>query len=69
MNSKGIRSMKKKQIVIKTPCSVSDVRAYLHVVSHEGHLHDVFVRGEKGKIVIEFDDDRQTPSVSKAKRS
>lgn len=61
--------MKKKQIVIKTPCSASDVRAYLHVVSHEGHLHDVFVCGEKGKIVIEFDDDRQAPSVSKTKRS
>ena len=60
--------MKKKQIIIKTPCSVSDVRAYLHVVSHEHHWHDAFVRGEKGKIVIEFDDDRQVPSVSKAKK-
>ena len=62
--------MKKKQIVIKTPCSVSDVKAYLqHVVSHEDHWHDAFVRGEKGKLVIEFDDDRQAPSVSKAKSS
>ena len=61
--------MKKKQIVIKTPCSVSDVKACLHVVSHERHWHDAFVRGEKGKLVIEFYDDRQVPSVSKAKRS
>ena len=61
--------MKKKQIIIKTPCSVSDAKAYLHVVSHERHWHDAFVRGEKGKIVIEFYDDRQIPSVSKAKRS
>ena len=61
--------MKKKQIVIKTPCSVSDVKAYLHVVSHERHWHDAFVRGEKGKLVIEFYDDRQVPSVSKAKSS
>ena len=61
--------MKKKQIVIKTPCSVSDVKACLHVVSHERHWHDVFVRGEKGKLVIEFYDDRQAPSVSKAKSS
>ena len=60
--------MKKKQIIIKTPCSVSDARAYLHVVSHERHRHDAFVRGEKDKIVIEFDDDRQAPSVSKAKK-
>ena len=60
--------MKKKQIIIKTPCSVSDVRAYLHVVSREGHWHDAFVRGEKGKIVIEFDDDRQAPSIPKAKK-
>ena len=61
--------MKKKQIVIKTPCSVSDAKAYLNEVFHERHWHDAFVRGEKGKLVIEFYDDRQALSVSKAKRS
>lgn len=69
MNCKSAPKTMKKRIIIDTPCSVPDVEAFLHIVSHEGHWHDAVVRGEKGNIVIEFDDDSQTPSVSKARRS
>jgi len=41
-------------IVIDTPCSVSDVESFLHIVSHEGHWHDAIVKGENGKIILEF---------------
>lgn len=44
----------KKQITIETPCSVSDVEAFLHIVSHEGHWHDAEVIGKNGKIIIEY---------------
>jgi len=39
------------------PCSVKDMEGFLHIVSHEGHWHDAVVRGEDGKIVIEFEID------------
>lgn len=47
----------KKTITIQTPCSVSDVESFLHIISHEGHWHDAVVFGEKGQIRIEFEDD------------
>lgn len=50
----------KRQISIDTPCSVSDIEAFLHIVSHEGHWHDAVVHGKDGCIVIEYDDDRAT---------
>lgn len=53
----------KKRISIDTPCSVSDVEAFLHIVSHEGHWHDGEVIGMEGKIIIEYVDDTQTEGV------
>lgn len=47
----------KKHIVIETPCSVSDVEAFLHIISNEGHWHDAIVLGRNGNIIIEFNDD------------
>lgn len=50
---------KKKHIIIDTPCSVSDMEAFLHIVSHEGHWHDAVIKGEDGKIIIEFELDEK----------
>lgn len=47
----------KRHISIDTPCSVSDMEGFLHIVSHEGHWHDAIVKGEDGKIIIEFEVD------------
>ena len=47
----------KKHITIDTPCSVSDMEAFLHIIAHEGHWHDAIVKGEDGKIIIEFEVD------------
>jgi len=51
------KSTKTKHIVIDTPCSVSDMEGFLHIVSHEGHWHDAMIKGEDGKIIIEFEAD------------
>ena len=48
---------KLQHISIDTPCSVSDMEGFLHIVSYEGHWHDAIVKGEDGKIVIEFEVD------------
>ena len=45
---------KLKHIIIDTPCAVSDMENFLHIVANEGHWHDAIVKGEAGKIVIEF---------------
>ena len=47
----------KKRITIDIPCSVSGMEAFLHIVAHEGHWHDAIVKGEDGKIIIEFEVD------------
>lgn len=47
----------KKTITIDTPCSVTDVENFLHIVSHEGHWHDAVVKATDRKLVIEFNDD------------
>jgi len=54
---KNVKNSKSRKITIDTPCSVSDMEGFLHIVSHEGHWHDAVVRGVDGKIVIEFEVD------------
>jgi len=56
-NCKHSKQNGKKHIIIDTPCSVSDMESFLHVVSHEGHWHDAIIKGEDGKVVIEFEVD------------
>lgn len=50
---------KYRHISIDTPCSVSDMEGFLHIVSHEGHWHDATVYGKDGKIVIEYSTDEK----------
>lgn len=53
---------RKRRITIDTPCSVSDMEDFLHIVSHEGHWHDAIVKGSKDKIIIEFEVDNDNNS-------